>query len=582
MAEKKKGQEKKTSYSGLIEKFNELLKENGALPQGAFFDAFARAAGILANQPELQNARIKAISTLPFGFTKEQIGQFLQTPYFHEKELRSTSEILKWTAYPFFKIIKTYQDIPTYRYYAAPLYLDDDEAKSAEFKRECALIDKFNKTFRPDVFAHKATGQALTDGKVFYTPRYSVDKSHNKVNYAFCQRLPQDWSTIIGENNISGYTVSFNMMYFMMPGTDYTQFGDLFDPYIEDFKNVVKREKKDKSPLKAIYASEIVGEEKNGYTVDVKALKRNAAGDPRVFKQDGTWFYYVSLPVEKVWTFEIDDTSANVASPLSGLMLTYAQQANFEDAQLTLLLQPLVKIFTGEIPYFDDDGTRTEDTYKLSIGGRQFFTALFNDMMAAANTGGAAFFAAPVENIKSHDYSESANANDISSSFNRYASEKSGLAAIIPSTDDPKAGLADMSAKLESRYSSVTIYAQMQRMMNYIYATLTLDHDFDFKMFGSVYLDEQIRKKAQELIATGDLSQRYVIAALDGSSMLEKISMSRAVKASGYLDYLIPPVTSYTMKQEMSGLPPQPTGAGRPESEEMSDAKEKSIDSAAI
>ena len=570
MAEKKKGQEKKTSYSELIGKFNELLSQNGALPQGAFFDAFARAAGKLANQPEMQNARIKAITTLPEDVTKDDIAAFLRAPFFNEKNLRGASEIVRWTAYPYYKIIKTYQDIPTYHYYAAPLYLDEDEAKSAEFRRECALIDKFNKAFRPDVFAHKATGQALTDGKVFYTPRYSVDKSHNKVNYAFCQRLPQDWCTIIGENNISGYTVSFNMMYFMMLGTDYTQFGDLFDPYIDDFKNVVKRTKTDKSPLKAIYASE-GGETEKGFTVDLDALKQNAAGNPRAFEQNGTWFYYVSLPVDRVWTFEIDDTNPNVASPLSGLLMTYAQQANFEDAQLTLILQPLVKIFTGEIPYFDDDGTRAEDTYKLSVGGRQLFTALFNDMMAAANTGGAAFFAAPVENIKSHDYPESANANDISSSFNRYASEKSGLAAIIPSTDDPKAGLADMSAKLESRYSSATIYAQMQRMMNYIYATLALDHDFDFKMFGLIYLDEQIRKKAQELIATGDLSQRYVIAALDGSSMLEKISMSRAVKESGYLDYLIPPVTSYTMKQEMSGLPPQPTGTGRPESEEMSD-----------
>lgn len=575
MGKEKEKEKNVSSFQKIISRFNDIISQyEGVMPQSSFISAFARAGEGLANQPQIQNARVKAMSTLPVGYTKDQIGQFLQQANFHEMELRATSETLKWTAYPYYKIIKTYQDIPTYHYYSAPLYIDGESAKTKEFARECGLIDKFNKAMRPDVLAHKITGEAMTDGKVFYTVRTSVDKSHNKINYAFAQRLPQDWCTIIGENNISGWTVSFNMFYFMQPGTDYRQFGDLFEPYIDDFKGIFEK-KADKTPIKAIYASELPRE--CAYEINPKALKKDGEGKPRLFEQNGRWFYYVSLPVDRVWTFEIDDTTANVASPLSGLMMTYAQQANFEDAQLTLLLQPLVKIFTGEIPYFDDDGTRSEDTYKLSLGGRELFETLFNLMMAAANTGGAAFFTAPVQNIKSHDYAESANANEISSSFGRYASEKSGLAAIIPSTDDPKAGLADMSAKLESRYSATTIYAGMKRMMNYLYSTMSLTYEFDFCMFGSVYLDEKIRDGAMKLLATGDLTQRYVLAALDGQSMLDKISLSRVIKESGYLDYLIPPVTSYTMKQETSGLPPQ---AGRPESEQMSDAKEKSVDSA--
>lgn len=573
MEKSAKKKERASAFQYVIERLNATLTNYAALPEGTILKAFSRASGGLANQPQLQNARIKAISSLPNDYTKEQIGDFLRTPYMHERELRQTSEILRWTAYPYYKIIKTYQDIPTYRYYAAPLYLEKNDAKTERFKREAALIDKFNKVFRPDALAHKITGQAMTDGKVFYATRYSVDKSHNKINYAFAQRLPQDWCTVIGENNISGWTVSFNLFYFMQPGTDYTQFGDLFEPFMDDFRKIIEK-KEIKSPVKAIYASEQPAEKP--YYVDYKKFNAAGAGNPRLFEQDGTWYYYVSLPVDRVWTFEIDDTTPAVASPLSGLMMTYAQQANFEEAQLALLLQPLVKIFTGEIPYFEDDGSRTEDTYKLSLGGRELFESLFNMMMSMSNTGGAAFFTAPVENIKSHDYAESANANDISSSFNRYASEKSGLAAIIPATDDPKAGLADMSAKLESRYSAATIYADMKRMMNYIYSSLGLEYEFDFNMFGSVYTEERTRDAALKLLATGDLSQRYVLAALDGQSMLDKLSTSYAVYDSGYLDYLIPPITSYTMKQETNGgIPPQ---AGRPEGEEMTEAKEKSTD----
>lgn len=582
MEKNAKGKRERTSaFQEVIQRFNETLgKYQTMLPQGSFYEAFSRAAGALSNQPQIQNARIKAISSLPAGFTKEQIGEFLKEPYSFERELRETSEVLRWTAYPYYKIIKTYQDIPTYHYCVTPLYLDKNDAKSAEFRREAALIDKFNKKLRPDELAHKITGQAMTDGKVFYATRYSVDKSHNQINYAFAQRLPQDYCTIIGENNISGWTVSFNMFYFLQVGTDWRSFGNLFDPYIANFEAIIEK-KGTKTPTRAIYASEKPEEKVKelGYEINLAKFNKDAEGNPRLFQQNGEWFYNVSLPIDRVWTFEIDDTNPNVAPVLSGLALTYAQQANFEEAQLALILQPLVKIFTGEIPYFNDDGSRTEDSYKLSLGGRELFETFFNMMMAASNTGGAAFFTAPVENIKSHDYSESANANDVSSSFNRYASEKSGLSAIIPSTDDPKAGLAEMSAKLESRFSAATIYAQMKRMMNYIYSTLNLTYDFDFTMFGSIYLDEKIRDGAMKLLATGDLSQRYILAALDGHSMLDKMSASYAVYESGYLDYLIPPVTSYTMKQEMNGgLPPQ---AGRPESEEMSDAKEKSVDSAA-
>ena len=40
--------------------------------------------------------------------------------------------------------------------------------------------------------------------------------------------------------------------------------------------------------------------------------------------------------------------------------------------------------------------------------------------------------------------------------------------------------------------------------------------------------------------------------------------MTLAVNESGLLDRLIPPITSYTMKQEYSGLPPRADEGGRP------------------
>lgn len=576
MAQKKATPTKRSDKEPLLSRFDRLVENASAyLPSSDIYSAFMRAGQGLENMPMIQNRRIKSISPLPQDVTKEDIGAALQAPYASEELLGRVSTALKYAAYPYFKIIKTYADIPTYRNYAYPLYLDASDAKSEVFKRETVLVDKIVKAFQVEKTAHKIAGQAVTYGKVFYIPRYSLDKSHSKVNYAFMQQLPQAWTTIIGNNSVSGYTVSFNMMYFLQPGTNPYSFGDLFEPYISDFERIFRRPKGLEG--KAVYSSANVRCGKQDVPIFPCNLNAEGEGRPRLFMQNGTWMYWVSLPIEKVWTFEIDDTSPAVVSPLAGLMLTYAQQSDYENAQLSLLLNPLVKIFTGEIPYYKDEGTTEDSGYRLGAGARAMFEALFDNLMATHNTGGTALYMAPLENIKSHDFAESANANEISTSFNRYGLEKAGLSGILPSTSDPKAGLAEMSAKLESRYAE-RIYRQFENMMNFIFESENLHYEWRFAMFGSIYTDEKVREAAYKALANGDTSAHFILAALDGQSFADKLCLAHTVKESGLLDLLIPPITSYTMKQsENGGLPPQ---NGRPSAsaEGATEGTEKTID----
>lgn len=564
------------SWRQTIAKINSLVSAYSvSLGVNNIFDAFSRAGFTLSNQAQIQNTRIKAISSLPVDYTKEEIGNFLRNPYGNEKSLRQTSEILRWTAYPYFKITKTIQDIPTYKYYFKPSYIDKETAKEKDFIREAILLDKINKKLRPDIQAHKVTGNAAIQGKVFYHLRADIDKIHNKVNYVFMQQLPEDYTQIIGFNNISGYTVSFNLMYFMKAGTDYRQFGDLFTPYMEDFGNMFEEPKE--KDRKFVYAStptiDCKGRKLNFYPTN---LKKNAIGNPRLeldFAQNGRWAYYVSLPIDKVWTFEIDNSTPALISPFAGLMLTYAQQSDYEAAQLSLLLNPLIKIFTGEIPYRDDNGATTDDNFKLSQGGKALFEAYFNDLMARNNTGGVGLYLAPAENIKSHDFAESANANEISESFNRYGIEKAGLAGIIPATDDVKASQVDAAMKIESRFASATIYPQFEKMMNSLYDQLNLNYDWEFKMFGSIFTDGDTRENARKDFDKGDLSSLFTLSALDNESWLDKLYMNYTIKGIELLQQFEVPQTAYT----------QSKSAGRPQTEgNTSDAKEKAVDAGTV
>lgn len=564
----------------VISRMNDLVAKYGdSLSNSAFFSAFSRANLSMQNQPQIQNSRVKAISSLPVDYTKEQIGEFLRQPYSHERELREVSEILRWTTFPYFKINKTEQDIPTDRYYFKPKYIEGEEAKTKEFQREAFLLDKLNKTIKPEKIVHQIRGEALLQGKAIYATRYQVDKAHNIVNFAFLTALPIDWCYIIGRNNVSGWTVSFNMMYFLQPGATAEQYGDLFLPYVDGFKQMFR----EKEAPQYVYSSF-----RGNAKASVKAGGKNVAffpenvdpegpGNPRVFQQNGTWAYYVSLPIDRVWVFEIDDTTPAIIPPFAGMMLTYAQQADFEEIQKTLYTNPLVKIFTGEIPYFTDDGTRAEDTYKLSEGGRMLFQFYFSQLMAQNNTAGTAFFMAPVENIKSHDYAESANANDISTTFNQYAGSKVGLAALIPVDKDIKAAQVEAAMKIESRFATACIYPQFERLMNWIYLSLNLKYEWEFKIFGTIFTEEKIRKDAESEIGRGDMSALFVIAALDGMSWLDKIAMLKTMKASGIMDLFEIPETAYTQSGKMKTEAND--GPGRPRTEGISsEAKEKAID----
>lgn len=519
--------------------WNKLLAKYNSLNESSIFAAFSRAMWGMANQPQIQNARIKAISTLPAEYTKEELGAMLTAPADNEKGLRQVASILRYSNYSTFKVIKSYADILTYKHYYQPSYIDGDTAKNDKFKREMRLVDEIDKTLRPADLGHKAAMQCGTQEKVFYILRSSIDKVHNKVNYLFEQQLPTEWCKIIGYNNISDYTISFDMMYFMQPGTDYTQYGDLFEPYMDDFLQVVEQtEAGTKRNPKYVYAT------KNSYEVHPERFNAAAYGSPKMFMQNGRWLYYVSLPVNRVWTYEIDDSSPIAVPFTSGLFQTFLQQSDYEAVQYALITAPLIKIFTAEIPYFNEELGK-EDAYKMSPSGRDLYQYFFANLMQMHNTGGVVLYSAPFQNFKSHDFTEAANANETSSSFLEYGMDKTGLQALIPVNENPHQGISEYSAKLESRFAD-RIYRTLERMLNQFCIDLGLKYKWQWHFFGSIYRDDQTRTDLQKALDKGDITAYLKLAALDDMTLLDKLSVAHVVKASGFLDMLEIPPTAYT------------------------------------
>lgn len=549
---------KYADFSQITQKIKELSDRYSGLPMQSIVTAFG---GVGVNNPFVQNRRVKKISTTPNGYSKQEIENMLQVPESNELPLRQVSKSIEYSSYPLFHMRNVYTNVLTYHSYIAPYLSEDGDSDKPLFWREWKLLEKLRTEMDLKAATHMIAGQALQEGKVFYYPRLGIDKAHNKVNYAFLQQLPSDYVKIVGFNNKSKYTLSFDMMYFTQPGTDIRQFGDLFADYVSDFNASIY-------PAPQFTKGKIVYAEKS--RINLKSVK-----DARVnaYEQNNGWFYWVELPVDKVFTFEIDDTNRNVISPFSGLFVDLLQLVAYEAVQLELVQNPLISVVLGEIPYFDDKNVNVADQYKLSNAGRSLFEALWYQMLGFNNTGGIGFFAAPLQNMKLQQLAEAPSAMEISSNGYGYTLSKAGLSGIIPTNGDTRSGLAQISYRLESRFA-MQIYSCVERMFNTIIDRLGLKFSWRFTMFGNIADDKDSIEEARQGMTLGILPETMRYLALKDMSIFDDISISNALISADLISKRIPLKSSYNGGDGGDGE------VGRPRSEGVtSEGQENDLDS---
>lgn len=544
------------SYTTLARGMMGIQQEFSDIPVEEAYKIFIGAGGYgaLLAEPYVQNRRVKGYNTLPEEVSKEDLVDMVKQPNNYEKELRAVSTTLTSTTKTYDLIMQTYQDLLTYDWYIHPTYspakVDIDTQK-----RDLFLAEKIARAINPKKMGHQIVGQCVQYGKVFYTPRVSADKAHNKVNYAFLQQLPEDWCKIVGYNNGPGkYTVAFNLMYFLEPGADWRQFGDLFEPYIQVFSEVVEsREKYVYSATKKTFA---INADK------FNQLKANKTiGNPEWYVVGSTYYYWVFLPAERVITFEISDRTTAVVPPNTGLMVSMLSIPNYEAAQMEIVLNPLTSIMTGEIPVYETKNIPNADPMAVSPSQRELFERFWYNMLIRNNTSGIGFYAAPFKNMKLQTISDTVSNTDIATTAVADQVQKSGLSALIPSTNDPKVGVAQISAMINAAYPKI-IYRTFSSMMDAIFESLNLKTPLRFEMFGDIFSREEELESAKTGMTLGILNDTLKYNALNGLTILDDLAISDFVHATGILDKRIPLISTYSAKQSEAGLPPKGEHSG--------------------
>lgn len=551
--------QRKITYEDVAKTILHLNNTYGDMPIDAFASAFGAAGGFgMWQYPTIQNQRVKGINSSIRNYTKEQIANMVENPAEHELTLRQVSAALATSAKTYDLIMQTYQDMMTYKWYIYPTY-SAEMPDIATQKRDYSLAYKLAKKVSPSHKGHEILGLCMQYGKVFFTPRISVDKSHNKVNYAFLQQLPEDFCKIVGFNDGAGkYTVAFNMMYFMQPGTDFRQFGNLFIPYIDAFQSVV-------TDNKYQYMS--------GNGIDVDKFERYkisaTTGNPQWQRIGRDWMYWVTLPADKVITFEINDRNAYVIPPNTGLMVSMTQIPSYEAAQMEIVLNPLTSVMTGTLETYDVKNVPNADPIAVSPPVRKIFENLWYEMLGRNNTSGIGLFLAPAKDLRLQTISDTVANTNIATTAVSDQIQKAGLAAIIPTSGEPKVGMAELSAKINAQYGQ-TIYRTFERFFDEVFESLNLKTPLGFKMFGDVFSHEADLKSAKDGMTLGLLTETLRYDALIGHSILDDMAISDFIDKSGILNKRIPLISTYSAKQSESGLPPQ---AGRPQEDGSQNAE---------
>ena len=541
--------ENSDSYTYLAKQMAQMREQYPNAPFETVFRSFMRAGGMgFLNMPDVQNSRVKGINTRPANYSKDQIADMVQHPEDSEKALRAVSNSLAWSTKTYDLILSTYADMMQYHWYVTAGWSEEGGEKRQRM-RDWKLGYKLAEEMNIQAKAHEITGLCLKYGKVFYTPQISVDKSHNKVNWAFLQQLPTDWCKIVGMNNGPGkYTVEFNLMYFAEPGTDWRQFGNLFRPYIDAWESVVE------TRSKTVYNS-------GKARVNVEQYRKNGvqftAGHPVWERIGSEWMYWVTLPAEDVIVFEIDDRTPLIAPPTTGLMVSMTQIPNYEAAQLEIVLNPLTSVLTGSLETTDTKGLAPDaDPVRVSPTVRKMFEMLWYQMLEQNNTGGIGLFLAPADDLKLQTLSDTVSNTNIASTALSDQIVKAGLPAVIPTTNDPKVGVAQLSAAIHANYAR-TIYWGIERAMDWIFERLNLKTPLRFHMFGNVFDRQKDLESARKGMTLGILHDTLRYDAMCGINPFEDFAVSELIEESGVLDKRIPLASTYSAKQEKSGLPPQ-------------------------
>lgn len=515
--------------------------------------------------PFLQNQRIKNLYTQAKKYDKISIGEFLESPGNHEAELRSLAWSNSSSQQIYYNILRRSCDIPLYYYYIIPELLDYDSSSNSnpydkdEFRQENRLVEEWLETFDVANTFKTIALEVKREGKSSYLLRNKfVGQGKNKqVGFCTLQKMPTEWIKITGKGQL-GYTISFNMMYFMDIANSPNDFGEFM---IAAWNNIIETgvvETNAKTGAlelnigKAARYSFSFGDEI--YTSTLETIKRG---------RQISYMFWLQMPYDMCFTFGSDNSQPWVAPDTMGLMLKLQELTDYGQLAGLIASTPLTAVLTGEIETISQPRAgKNESIYSPEV--LQGYMAQFNDRTST----NVEAWLWPAKNIKLQQLSSDVNSSEIISTATSNFLESAGEGGLTIATDKPNVAQVTVAKQLAaSQQHYVTL--QFEQVLNFI-----LKHKLGFKynwkihIWGDIFNKDNDKKFLKEIVANGNVALLPKLMSAEGMSMRDTKAMTEYIKTLGFYEdfmtYTQLKNAEITKQGEEAGDGEEESSVGRP------------------
>ena len=468
----------KITLDALQQRWRDVFKNYGSLG----FDTLNRAWNDnvnFLNNPFLQNNRVKQINSPVKKLTKEEMQNAVDNPEYHEDTLRSVSMGLYYTNYIYQNLIHLNRNTPKYNYYATPLYTEGPNFNKEDLKKDSQKVDKILKSFDPQLTFKTVATQVNAQGKCSYLVRTSYNK--NDIDFLLLQKLNSEMVKITGFGSKQQFVASFNMIIFLEPAYDVSQ----YPKFIRD-------------TWEKMIEQEIIIEDKKTKRKKVNPRAKIPRGHILEGRSDGTYMYWVKLPQDLCYTFYSDGSHPNAFPDTIGLFADLNDLADYRWLQGNLLSKGVNSVLTAEVPIVKDPKAGSDATVispDTILGYQDFF---------ASNISANIFpFFAPFEKFELHTLENQPESMDIIYSRIRDLIATSGNSALLPITDKPSIASVKAAQSLQASKNDYLTRQFQGFLNNVINENFDLKYTWNITLWGDVFFWRDDVKITKELVVSG-------------------------------------------------------------------------------
>ena len=499
--------------------------------------------------PFLQNQRVKNIYTQAKEFGKADISSFLANPGNSEKPLRALSWANSSSQQIYYNILRRSCDIPLYNYYVIPDLLDSDAMyKKDEFKNEDAFVHNWLETFNIKNTFKTIALEVKREGKSSYLLRNKVTGTGKGKTTNFCslQKMPTDWVKITGKGML-GYTISFNMMYFMNMANSPVFFGEFIEAAWADMlTNGIVTQNLNEAGVLSNYSFDpenIWITDDDGNMKEYSFLYQGKEYKPvieSISTKDGrnkkvqSYLFWLQLPYDICYTFGSDNSHPWMAPDTMGLMLKMQELTDYCQLAGLIASTPLTAVLTGEIePIAQPRAGKNESVFAPEViqGMQDKFNSITSTNVEA--------FLWPAKNIKLQQLSTDVNSSEIISSATANFLESAGEGGLTIATDKPNVAQITVAKQLAaSQQNYVTL--QFEHVINFILQhKIGLKYRWKIHIWGDIFNIDNDKGWLKEIVANGNVALLPKLMSAEGISMRDTKALTDYIKSLDfYKDFM--------------------------------------------